>query len=396
MTIDQALLQALRPAARQAPPSGIVEMVNHGLERDGLIPLWAGEGDVPTPAFIREAAAASLAAGDTFYTYQRGIPPLRQALSDYMTRLYSEGFPFDPDRFYVTGSGMQAIQIAIACVAGPGTSVVLPTPAWPNFAAAVGLSGAEAIAVPMDHADGHWQLDIDALFNAVRDDTKAIFINSPGNPTGWTATEEELQQILSRARRAGLWIIADEIYGRFYYGQANDGFRADSFHDLAEPDDQILYVNTMSKNWAMTGWRIGWIEAPPILGDTIENLIQYSTSGVATFVQKGAVTALNAGDDFITEQVARAREGRDIVAQMLSTLPRVQSSPPDGAFYYFFAVDGVDDARQLGFDLIDQAGVGLAPGTAFGPGGERFMRLCFIRQARGLREAMARIHAMLG
>ena len=394
MTNNQALLDALRPAARQAPPSGIVEMVNHGLSREGLIPLWAGEGDLPTPQFIRDAAAASLMAGDTFYTYQRGIPPLRQAISDYMTRLYRTDFPFSPERFYVTGSGMQAIQIAVASVAGAEASVLVATPTWPNFPAAVELSGAEAISVPMGFEDGRWVLDTDVLFAAARPNTTALFINSPGNPTGWTASEDELRDILTRARDAGLWIIADEIYAQFYY--AGDGVpRAPSFHDVAEADDRILYVNTMSKNWAMTGWRIGWLEAPPVLGEVIENLVQYSTSGVSTFIQYGAVTALNDGDDFIREQVARAREGRDIVTDALSQLPRVTVNPPDGAFYYFFAVDGVDDSRQLGFDLIDHAGIGLAPGTAFGPGGERFMRLCFIRQAEGLREAMARIVSML-
>lgn len=396
MDINQSLRETLRPAARQAPPSGIVEMVNHGMGREGLIPLWAGEGDLPTPHFIRAATIRALEAGQTFYTYQRGIPPLRQAISDYMGRTFGSDFGFSADRFFVTGSGMQAIQIAIACVAGADTSVVLPTPAWPNFAAAVGLSGAEAIAVPMSFSNGRWHLDIDALFDAVRADTKAVFINSPGNPTGWTASEAELREILDRARKRGLWIIADEIYARYYYGSAHGGFRAPSFHDMANPDDRIIYVNTMSKNWAMTGWRVGWIEAPPALGSVIENLIQYSTSGVATFMQHGAIAALNEGDDFVAEQVARATRGRQIVDDSLASLSNVHGVPPDGAFYYFFSVDGVMDVRQLGFDFIDQTGVGLAPGTAFGPGGETFMRLCFVRSEASLTQAMERIVGWLG
>ncbi len=395
MDINQSLREALRPAARQAPPSGIVEMVNHGIGRDGMIPLWAGEGDLPTPDFIREAAIRSLEAGDTFYTYQRGIPPLRQAICDYMTRTFGSDFGFQSDRFLVTGSGMQAIQIAVACVAGPGTSVVLPSPTWPNFAAAVGLSGAQAITVPMGFSNGRWHLDIDALFDAAREDTRAIFINTPGNPTGWTATRDELQEILTRARARGIWIIADEIYTRYYYGHDNGGARAASFHDVAEPDDRILYVNSMSKNWAMTGWRGGRIEAPAVVGETIENLIQYSTSGVATFMQKGAIAALNDGDDFIAEQVARATRGREIVGDMLAVLPNVKGAPPDGAFYYFFSVEGISDVRQLGFDIIDHANVGLAPGTAFGPGGERFMRLCFARSEKSLIQAMERLTGYL-
>ncbi|MBV6633675.1 MAG: pyridoxal phosphate-dependent aminotransferase [Alphaproteobacteria bacterium] len=381
----------LRPEARNAPPSGIVEMVNHGIGRDGLIPLWAGEGDLPTPEFIRAGAVESLDAGETFYTYQRGIPPLREAISNYMRRLYGGAFPFTYDRFYVTGSGMQAVQLAIAAVAGAGASMVIPTPTWPNFAAAIELTGGEAITVPMDFIDDRWQLDLEKLLAAIRPDTTAIFLNSPGNPTGWTASEGELRAILEGARQRDLWIVADEIYARYYFGAAHDGFRAPSFHDVAEPDDKILYVNTMSKNWAMTGWRVGWLEAPPALGQVIENLIQYSTSGVATFMQRASVVALDQGDDFITEQVARAAKGRQIVADAVAGLNRVRFTPPDGAFYAFFTIDGIEDVRQLGFDLIDQAGIGLAPGTAFGPGGEAFMRLCFARGEESLTQAMDRL-----
>ncbi|MEM6902653.1 MAG: pyridoxal phosphate-dependent aminotransferase [Pseudomonadota bacterium] len=391
VNINTSLLESLRAEARNAPPSGIVEMVNHGIGRDGLIPLWAGEGDLPTPEFIRQGAVDSLAAGETFYTYQRGIPPLREAISRYMQRLYGDEFPFSPERFFVTGSGMQAVQIAITSVAGAGSSMVIPTPTWPNFAAAIGLSGGEPILVPKDFVEDQWRLDLDRLFDAIRPDTRAIFLNSPGNPTGWTASEAELQAILDEARRRDIWIVADEIYGRYYYGEAHGGFRAPSFHDVAGPDDKVIYVNTMSKNWAMTGWRVGWIEAPPALGDTIENLIQYSTSGVATFMQRASIIALDQGDQFITEQVARAAKGRHIVADAVSGLNRVRFTPPDGAFYAFFSVDGIEDVRQLGFDLIDQAGIGLAPGTAFGPGGEAFMRLCFARGEESLNQAMDRL-----
>jgi aspartate/methionine/tyrosine aminotransferase len=381
------LMHGLREAAAEAPPSGIVEMVNHGIEKPGLIPLWAGEGDVPTPAFICDGAIAALKGGETFYTYQRGIPALRQALSDYHRRHYGEAFGFMPDRFYVTGSGMQAIQIALTAVAGPGRSAIIPTPAWPNFRAALELTGARGIPLPMDFVDGRWRLDIDRLADAIQKDTRAIFINTPGNPTGWTATKEELGAILQIARERMLWIIADEVYGRFSY----DGPRAASFHDVAEPEDRVLYVNTLSKNWAMTGWRIGWLEAPPALGGVIENLIQYSTSGVSTFIQRGAVKAINDGDAFVEEQIARAAKGREIVTTALGSLNTVSFAMPEGAFYLFFKVDGIEDVRQLGFDAIDNAGVGLAPGTAFGPGGEAFMRLCFARSETSLTTAMDRL-----
>ena len=247
-----ALGAALREAARAAPESGIVESMNYGRGREGLTPLWAGEGDLPTPAFICEAATRSLAAGETFYTWQRGIPELREALARYHTQLY--GRPFVPEEFYVVGSGMQAIQIVLAMVAGEGDEVLIPTPTWPNAAAATGIVGARTVEVPMSFGNDGWTLDLEKLAAAVTPRTRAIFIVSPSNPTGWTATREELTALLALSRKHGLWIIADETYARFWYGE---GTRAPSFFDVMEPEDRVLFVNTFSKNWAMTGWRIG-------------------------------------------------------------------------------------------------------------------------------------------
>jgi aspartate/methionine/tyrosine aminotransferase len=163
-----------------------------------------------------------------------------------------------------------------------------------------------------------------------------------------------------------------------------------------EEDDRILFVNTFPKNWAMTGWRVGWISAPPALGDVIENLIQYSTSGVAAFMQRGAVAALHDGEDFIRLQVDRARESRDALCGAFATSNRIAFAPPAGAFYLFFAIDGEADTRKLGLRLVDEANIGLAPGTAFGPGGERFMRICFARQPDNIREAARRLTHWLG
>jgi aspartate/methionine/tyrosine aminotransferase len=380
-----SLLSSLREEARLAPESGIVEVMNYGRDRPGMIPLWAGEGDLPTPDFICAAAARSLEAGETFYTWQRGIPDLRQALADYRSRLH--GRPFSPDRFFITGSGMQAIQTAKRMVAGTGDEVIVPTPGWPNSAAATEIGGARAVNVVMDFTDNGWQLDLQKLFDACGPKTRAIFINSPGNPTGWVLDHDDMCAVLAFARKKGLWIIADEVYERFYF----DGSRAPSFHDVAEPEDRILYVNTFSKNWAMTGWRIGWIEAPAELGQVIENLIQYSTSGVAAFMQRAAIAGLNEGEEFIAYQVDRARQGRDIVCDTLAGTGRVRFARPAGAFYLFFAIDGEPDVRKLGLRLVDEANVGLAPGTAFGPGGEGFMRLCFARGADSLAEAANRL-----
>ncbi len=382
-----SLLDHIRPQALALPESGIVEVMNYGRRREGLIPLWAGEGDLPTPSFISEASTRALAAGETFYTWQRGIPELRAAIAAYMTRLY--GVPEDPERYYVTGSGMQAIQIALALTLSAGEEILIPSPSWPNAAAAAEVIGARPIHVPLsfDAERGFW-LDLDKLEDAVTPRTRVIFINSPANPTGFVAPAQTLRGVLDIARRHGLWIVADEIYGRFYF---EEGGLAPSFHDVMEPEDRILFVQTFSKNWAMTGWRLGWIEAHPSLGQVLENLIQYATSGVAGFMQRAGVTALERGESFVTHQIERARRGRDIVAQGLASTNRVRFANPPGAFYMFFAVEGETDTRQLALRLVDEAGIGLAPGTAFGPGGEAYLRMCFARGEAQITEATDRL-----
>lgn len=378
-------LQTLSPRARLAPESGIVEIFNHARNREGLIPLWVGEGDSPTPQFISDAAIASLNAGQTFYTYQRGIPELRQALSDYYGRHFGKQLP--AEHFFVVGSGMHAIKLSIEMLAKPGDEVVYLTPAWPNFSAAIEVSDARAVPVTLDFANGRWALDIDRLRAAVTPKTRALFINTPSNPTGWTATLDDLKQILALAREHDLWIIADEIYALYYYA----GGRAASFLDIMEDGDKILFVNSFSKNWSMTGWRIGWIVAPPELGQVIENLVQYSNSGVPEFVQRGAVAALEHGDSVIRDNFAKALKSRDLLLDALIATNRVETLKPDGALYAFLKIDGVSDSRAAAFDIVDSVGVGLAPGTAFGPGGEAFMRACFLRDPKQVEEAAARL-----
>jgi aspartate/methionine/tyrosine aminotransferase len=380
------LLLRLRRAAREAPDSGIVEAMDYGRRRGDVMGLWAGEGDLSTPAFIAEAAARALAAGETFYTWQRGIPPLRAALARYHTRVY--GREFSSEEFFVTGSGMQAIQITLAMTAGEGDEVIIPTPSWPNAAAAAGIAGARAVSVPMNFGNDGWTLDLERLAAAVTPRSRALVVVSPSNPTGWTASREELAALLALARRHGLWIIADETYARFWY---DEGPRAPSFYDVMAAEDRVLFVNTFSKNWAMTGWRIGWIAAHPALGQQVENLIQYSTSGVAQFMQRAGVVALDQGDEFIAYQVARARASRDVACDVLGRSGRCTFAVPRGAFYLLFAVDGETDSRRLAFRLIDEAAVGLAPGSAFGPGGERFLRLCFARAPEQIADAAERI-----
>jgi aspartate/methionine/tyrosine aminotransferase len=383
------LIETLSPQARLAPESGIVEIFNYARNREGLIPLWAGEGDTPTPAFIREATSLSLAAGHTFYTDNRGIPDLRRALVDYYRRHF--GKTLTSEHFYVVGSGMQAIKLSIEAVCKPGDEAVYLSPAWPNFAADVGLASATPVPVELEFTEGRWSLDTDRLKAAITPKTTTIFINSPSNPTGWTATPDDLRAILDLARERGLWIIADEIYALYYF----NGARAPSFLDVMDDDDRILFVNSCSKNWSMTGWRVGWIVAPPALGQVIENLVQYSTSGVAEFLQRGGIAALDQGDALIRENHDKALKSRDILCDALIATNRVETLKAEGALYAFLKIDGVRDTRQAAFDIVDKTAVGLAPGTAFGPGGAPFLRACFLRDPKQVEIAADRLAAHL-
>jgi aspartate/methionine/tyrosine aminotransferase len=381
-----SLLNSLSPRALAAPESGIVEVISYARGQEGLIPLWAGEGDLPSPDFINQAASAALLGGETFYTWQRGIPELREALSRYYARHFSVSLA--SDHFYVTGSGMHAIMLAVQALTSPGDELIYLSPAWPNIVASVEIGGASAVPLTLDFAGGAWSLDLEKLEALVTPKTRALFINTPSNPTGWTATREDLAAILELARRHGLWIIADEIYALYYYGSAP---RAPSFMDVMEEGDRIIFANSFSKNWSMTGWRVGWLVAPPEIGQVIENLVQYSNSGVPQFLQRGCVVALDQGDDFVRENIERARRSRDILCDTLIATNRVETLKPEGALYAFLKVDGVSDSRATALDIVDKVQVALAPGSAFGPGGELFLRACFLRNPNQVRQAAGRL-----
>lgn len=376
----------VRREARDAPPSGIVAVFEHARGRQGLIPLWVGEGDLPTPEFIARPAAEALLAGETFYTWQEGIPQLRDALVRYHRRHF--GIESSPDEYVVVGSGMQAIQLALQAIAGAGDECIYLSPAWPNFAAALEVAGGKAVPVELDFAEAGWTVDPATIEAAITPRTRALLINSPANPTGWTADHDTLRAILDMARRHDLWIIADEIYALFWYGE---GDRAPSFLDIAEPGDRILYVNSFSKNWAMTGWRVGWIKTPAAMKPVFANLVQYSTSGVPQFMQRGAVAALDEGDAFIAEQRDRAAGTLELLIARLAATGRVRFARPGGAFYLFFAIDGVTDSMAAAIRIVDETGVGLAPGVAFGSAGEGWFRLCFNRDRDQVLQAADRL-----
>jgi aspartate/methionine/tyrosine aminotransferase len=377
--------------AATLPENGIVAVVNYGQDKPGLIPLWVGEGDLPTPEFIGEAAIDALRQGHTFYTYQRGLPELRQAVADYLYRHFHT--QVEAERVIITASGMQAIIQATQALVGPGDEVVVVSPVWPNIFAAIAMQEAVARPVTLAWENGTWRLDLERLFAACGPRTRALFINTPNNPTGWIMDPEDMLQVRNFARARGLWIIADEVYGQFVY----DRPRTTSFLELTEPEERLIVTNTLSKNWSMTGWRVGWVVLPSsaALAQVFENLVQYNTSGVPTFLQYGCIKALNDGDAYLKSLVERCRQGRHLVCERLLALPRVRMTPPQGTFYAFFQVDGEADSTAFARHLVDVANVGLAPGSAFGPGGEGFLRLCFAASHTALQTGVERLVAAL-
>ena len=387
----------IRPAMAGLPVSGIHEVFKLGYGRPGLIPLWVGEGDRPTPDFIGEAASAALKAGKTFYNPKRGIPELREALARYETRLH--GRAVGPERITLTSSGMSAFVLLMQTLIDAGDEVIVVSPLWPNAAAAVTVASGQVVPVTLDPLPhGGFSLDLDKVEAAIGPRTRAIILASPGNPTGWVADAELQRALLALCKARGLWLIADEVYTRFDYRppdpRRGEG-KTPSFLDFAAADDPLLVVNSFSKAWAMTGWRLGWIVHPAALGETFETLLEFATSGAPHFLQYGCIAALEEGEAFVAETVERCRQGGELVYQALASLPRVRLARPEGAFYAFFAVDGVTDSLAAAKDLLIRTNVGLAPGSAFGPGGEGHLRLCFAASPDRLAEAMERLRPAL-
>ena len=370
-------------------PSRIVTVARAAYARPDTEFLCFGESDRPGPAAAIAAATAALARGDTLYSDVRGVLALRQALADMLTRLHAR--PVTEDRIQVTASGMTAVNVALAAVVRAGDRVVLHTPAWPNPANAALLRGARVDALPLDALpDGRFRLDMDRLA-AKLPGARAMVLNSPNNPTGWTATGAELAAVLELCRAHGVWLISDEVYSRLVYDGSGV---APSLLDVADPSDRVMVCNSFSKTYAMTGWRLGWMVLPAGARDAVAEIVEVTHSGAAPFVQAGAIAAL-ADEAFVGEFRAHCARGRQLALEGLAGLNGVRLAAPDGAFYAFIGVDGVQDSLALALSLVRDYGVALAPGSAFGAAGEGYLRLCFAQAPERMERAMHRLRAGL-
>jgi aspartate/methionine/tyrosine aminotransferase len=386
-----ALRRGVRPQVAEIPFSLIGQVAMPRMGDPDVLPLWYGESDMATPAFVADAATAAMRAGHTRYAQKRGIPELRRATARYLSDLY--GRAIDAERVAITSSGMSAIMLATQALIQPGDNAVAVTPLWPNIVDCVRTMGGEPRMVPLHPTpEGGWRLDVDRVVAAFDDNTRALFVNSPNNPTGWVMTRDEAAALLAETRKRGIYLISDEVYARLVYGPAR---AAPSLLEVAEPGERVIVINSFSKAWAMTGWRLGWMAAPPEVQAVLDTLIEINTSCAPPFIQMAGIAALEQGDGFVTEMRERCRLGRDIVIQGLARFPRVHVAAPAGAFYAFFKVDGIADSLAFAHRIADEAKVGLAPGRAFGPAGEGYLRLCYARAPAQLELALERLTPFL-
>jgi aspartate/methionine/tyrosine aminotransferase len=372
--------------------SKIREVANAGMGRSDVLAFWFGESDEATPEFIREAAIASLRAGETFYAHNLGLPELREAISAYTSKLHGA---VGSERIAVTSGGVNALMLACQAVVDAGDEVVAVTPVWPNLPAQALIMGAKLKRVSLTPRAGAWTLDLGKLLSAITPATRLLIVNAPNNPTGWTLSRGEQQTILDHCRKTGTWILADEVYERLYYEPTANGC-APSFLDVALPEDRLIIAHSFSKSFLMTGWRLGWLVMPAAITHHMGKLIEFNTSCASVFTQRAALEAIRRTDEVTPRVVAHLKACRDTLVPLLQALPGVQLTPAKGGMYAFFKLDGYDDSLALAKQLVAEAGIGLAPGNAFAPEAQGWLRWCFAsKDVARLRQGVDRLGSWL-
>ena len=381
-------------SALHVPQSRIRELAEAAMRLDGVLKLYFGESNLPTPDYIKRAASAALEEGYTFYTENAGLPGLRQDLAEYYDRLH--GVKLDPlSEIVVTASGVQALNVGIRCILNPGDEALVMSPAWPNASAIVQMHNATPFEIPLSLCDGRYGIDFEALRAAVTPRTRLLVYTSPSNPLGWVATEEEQEQLLDFARRHDLWLLADEVYERLFYRGPQLGVSAPSILRKATRGDAVLVAQSFSKTYCMTGWRLGWLVARRDVGEKAAQLNEFIVSHAPSFIQRAAQTALAQGEEELRRMLIRLKENRDFCLATLRTMPGVNVPSPDGAFYVFPQIDGLKDSFAFCWKLLQEAKVGIAPGVAFGAGGEGSVRICYAAERAILEPAMERLARFL-
>lgn len=365
------------------------EISAYGNRKPGVIPLYQGETGDTTPQFITDAVINALQAGKTGYAPPAGVPELRQALSNYYQSIYNHDLPME--RMIVTSSGTSAVDVALTSVCNKGDEIVAVTPVWKNLLSSILLQEGKINEVPLDDMGDSWELNLNKLFESVTAKTKALIINTPNNPTGWIMPEDDMRHVMNFARERGLWVLSDEVYGRMVF----DEKRAPSFLDVSEPDDNLIVMNSFSKNYSMTGWRLGWLVTPEGSEKKFQDINSYKCLCSPTFSQFAAIAALENGEQYISERMNWYKQTRNMVHDRFTQMGNIHAIKPEATFYSFFKVDGEPDDMKLARKLIDKGGLGLAPGCSFGCTGEGYLRICTSGSYDTLNEALNRLEYTL-
>jgi aspartate/methionine/tyrosine aminotransferase len=385
---------SIAASALRVPHSRIRELAEIAMSMDGVLKLYFGESNIPTPEYIKRAAQKAMADGFTFYTENAGLPSLRKALARYYQELHA--VELDPTaEIVITASGVQALNLGIRCVLDPGDEALVLTPAWPNGASNVALANGVAIEIAHPLVGDRYQIDFAALEAAVTPRTRMLLYTSPSNPLGWVATVEEQRHLLEFARRHKLWLIADEVYERLNYTGPKVTTPAPTILKLATRDDAVIVVQSFSKAYCMTGWRLGWLVARRDLAARATQLNEFIVSHAPSFGQRAGETALLWGETALCEMLIRLKDNRDFCLAALSKMPGVTVPKPDGAFYLFPRIAAAADSFNFCKRLLMDTKVGLAPGVAFGAGGEGSVRICYAAERPILEEAMSRLALFL-
>ena len=364
----------MRQAIEQLQASKIRELANAGLGRSDVLAFWFGESDEVTPDFIRQAAIDSLQAGETFYAHNLGLPELRESISAEMVKRHRLGI--GSHRIAVTSGGVNALMLAMQALVDAGDEVLVITPVWPNLTAQPQILGAQLRTLSLEPTKGRWELPLEKLLNSITANTRLLVLNSPNNPTGWTLNRQEQQAILEKCRSTGTWILADEVYESLYFLESQNHC-APSFLDIAQTDDRLVVAHSFSKSFLMTGWRLGWLVMPPEMTQHMGKLIEFNTSCASVFVQRAGLVALNRADEVTPRVVSHLRLCRDTLANALNGLDQIEFALPDGGMYLFLRLpEGMDDF-QIAKRLVQEAGLGLAPGSAFASEAQGWLRWCF-------------------
>ncbi len=368
------------------PRSPIRRIYEKAMLMDDVVFFSLGEPDFVTPAQVIDAAVDSLRLGETHYTPNAGLPALRQAIAENL-REY-DGVGYDPDsEIAVTSGGMEALVLALMTVIEPGDEVILSDPSYTNYRDQIQICKGVPVYVPVQEENG-FQFDPADLRRAVTDRTRLIMINTPANPTGGVASRELLEEIAAIAVERDLYVLFDEVYKYLYYGDRP------FFNIAAVPGmrERTLVVDSCSKTYAMTGWRIGWIAGPSEIVECIPKLQENLCSCVPAFVQRGAIRALQTGAEDVRRMNAAYRARRDVIVQGINAIPGLSARTPEGAFYLFVNIRQTGlTSEEFATRLLEEARVALSPGSAFGPSGEGYVRISYASSIETLRRGLDRI-----